>query len=821
MKRIHFSTAKSVFSPFSLPVNSTIGQYGFYYKLDLSDYADSVDDSDSHLSIERALLKLTARSIYRLYINGDMVMHGPARTTHGYCRVDELDITDRLIDGINHIAVEVIEYQNTAPLYDRYSNDSTLESGLFIAELEVDGEILAATGRDDWQVCHIKARAPLSERISHCRESLEVYTIDDDYYTWKLGLSDFVPVVPLEDEPVYLPHDALKPNFNETVFSNLLEFGACRIDNDKYVPDMFFEKHKYIATLPERPTSDCRHTFPSDKGHLRANYCQDGLALTATDTDDFYAMWDGGESNVGFISIAVSCEQEGTIDIVHSETLEMDGSMSYKYNVVTRLHVPAGFTEFVAMEPDLVRYITVYFRGVGNVTLHKLSVLDYTYPDEHRAAFLCNDEDVNRIYNAAKKTLILNTQDIFMDCPGRERGGWLCDSLWTARAASLLLSDSLVEREFLENYLHTSAAEMGHAMFPGVYPNSQKSYAGIPGLSTWSFWLMCEICEFIRRTGDTDFRNEHKPRIAAMINGVNEFIGESGLLENLPNIFIDWSLSNNPNNQQPISTPANALYAYALIQLGETFAEPDWVTQGQKMRSVLRSALLHATNLHDIKTISDALFVDKNGNIRGKEIVTESATATTLWTGLFTPAEAPALFKNTRDIMGPAPRFSKDPNIGASNLFIGLCIRLDMLTRNGYCDKMYEDMLAIYLPQLKEGPGTLWESQLIDGTSRCHGFTAHAGVHLMRDILGLGFPLYEKDGNGTPAITIAPHICGLRWARGSLETDSGMINVYWKYDGDSFALKVSVPSGIKHRIELPREVRALDEDCVSITVDEY
>lgn len=169
---------------------------------------------------------------------------------------------------------------------------------------------------------------------------------------------------------------------------------------------------------------------------------------------------------MGFVRLAVTCEKNGIIDLVHSELLETDGSLYYDHQVVTHLHVPAGLTEFVMMEPTLVRYLQIIFRGVGTVTVHRLSILDNSYPDDHRASFLCSDEDINRLYGAAKRTLLLNTLDIFMDCPQRERGGWLCDSLWTARAASLMLADNRVEREFLENFLLTSAEEMGHAFFP-------------------------------------------------------------------------------------------------------------------------------------------------------------------------------------------------------------------------------------------------------------------------------------------------------------------------------------------------------------------
>ena len=109
----------------------------------------------------------------------------------------------------------------------------------------------------------------------------------------------------------------------------------------------------------------------------------------------------------------------------------------------------------------------------------------------------------------------------------------------------------------------------------------------------------------------------------------------------------------------------------------------------------------------------------------------------------------------------------------------------------------------------------------IDASSRCHGFTSHAGVHLMRDVLGLSFCLYEENGEGSCSLEIAPHICGLRWARGTRETPEGIVSVFWTYDGDSFTLRASVPAAYACRVTLPREVRMLDEDKVSVTVCTY
>ncbi len=806
-----FLSAKAVFHPNPIDKDSAVAQYGFYRAIGIP-------------SADQVIIRITARNIYRLYVNGELVMHGPARTAHGYCRVDEADISDWLMEGVNHIAVEVMAYNKNWAPYNGYSNDCTLEDGLFIAEIEADGKILTATGRDEWQVCSITARVPVAERISHCRECMEIYRLDDAYHLWRLGVGDFLPVTVavLNTEPNYLLHKSMRATMNPYPFEELVCFGATKIDSDIQPEPFFFEANNpLLSSLSEHPTMDCRRTVDNPNGSLNAEHGTDCLTLTPYNTEDYFAIWDGVESRVGFIRISVICERAGIIDIVRSEIIAPDGRCPYPFNNVTRLHVPAGLTEFVTMEPGLARYLTLHFRGVGRVTVLDLSILDYAYPDEKRAVFQCSNDNVNCLYRAAKKTLLLNTQDVFMDCPDRERGGWLCDSLWTARAASLMLSDHRVEREMLENFLLTPAEGMGHAYFPEVYPANKPSFDGMPGISTWSFWLMCELCEFIRRTGDTEFGTRYKPRVEAFIRGTHDFIGKHGLLENMPFIFVDWSLANQTEYTSPISTAANALYAYLLIELGRVFDEPSWIEAGRAVRDTLRRAIVGNRSADTLKHIPDSFTVAEDGTLHSRGKFSEAAMYTALWAELFTPEEAPVLYQTVRDCMGPAPVFGKDPNVGESQLFIGLCIRLDLLARMGAYDKMYEDLLAIYEPQLREGPGTLWETTGIDTSSRCHGFTSHAGVHLMRDVLGMGDLYLHEDGIGKPCIEIAPHICGLRWARGCRETPAGMVGVEWTYDGESFMLRVNVSADYECRITLPREVRMLDQDKVSVRVYKY
>ena len=65
---------------------------------------------------QKALLKITATSKYKLYVNGQYLLQGPARSAPHHQSFDQIEITPLLEKGINTIAVKV-HYQTGKQSY--------------------------------------------------------------------------------------------------------------------------------------------------------------------------------------------------------------------------------------------------------------------------------------------------------------------------------------------------------------------------------------------------------------------------------------------------------------------------------------------------------------------------------------------------------------------------------------------------------------------------------------------------------------------------------------------------------------------------------
>ena len=742
-----------------------------------------------------AVLQLAARSFYRLYVNGTLVMHGPARTAHGRLRVEELDLLPWLRQGENALAVELTA---SVGCLGGYSNDCTAESSMLLAQLDLDGETVLATDAD-WDAVRLTQRVEYSDKMSHCRQNSEIYHLDEDYTAWRTARPGDGSLKTLQWEkaaicaaprPQLLTRPMPYPSLEKQGNAALLAVYGTRIDSTIPCEGPWFAEAMYpdyYKKIAEHPLLDYVRAAEGEC-HALAHRMADGVCFTDVPAgEDPAALFDLGALRLGFIGFTVTCAQPGVLDIVHLEYLHekktdcLDGA-----NPVTRLYLPAGTWSFLTMEPALVRYLEFYFRGCGSCSVTDIHVREYCYPARPHASFRCDDEDINRIFEAACLTLRLNTLDIFMDCPERERGGWLCDSLWTSRGAALLLDDLSVERAFLENFLLAPYGDgIGSAnnFFPEVYPGSKKP--GAPSITTWSFWLMLELAEYVERSGDLDLALTHEKRVRDFVDGSRRYIGSSGLLQDMPFIFVDWSQSNDFENTQPVSTAANALYAFMLQRLAQLYHEPEWDALGKKMRGILRAALAgeNGEKMGSISLLPDSLSVEPDGSLKGKSCFSESCQYTALWAHLFEKDEVPQLARNVVRCMGTAPLAAPNTSVGPAQLFIGLCIRMDLLAQWGEKKALLREMRAIYLPQLRDGPGTLWEVRNPVNSSRCHGFNAHAGVHLLRDFLGIDIPkVFDLDTRRT----LTPQeqqisaqrpadLCGLEWMRGAVETAGGLV----------------------------------------------
>ena len=123
----------------------------------------------------------------------------------------------------------------------------------------------------------------------------------------------------------------------------------------------------------------------------------------------------------------------------------------------------------------------------GSVNIRDIYIRELKNPAVSQASFSACDDSLNRIFEAGRETFAQNAPDLYMDCPSRERAGWLCDSFFTARVEMDLTGNHLVEDNFLENYLLPEQFPyLPEGMIPMCYPSDHPDGVYI---ANWALWF--------------------------------------------------------------------------------------------------------------------------------------------------------------------------------------------------------------------------------------------------------------------------------------------------------------------------------------------
>ncbi|MDI4648462.1 alpha-L-rhamnosidase C-terminal domain-containing protein [Cohnella hashimotonis] len=741
------------------------------------------------------LLEITARTFYRLYVDGQLIGHGPARAAHGHARVDVLDITAVMTKGREHmLAVELAGY-NDPNVY------VTGESSFLMAELTVGDTVLAYTDHS-WQGFRLYQRRQLTEAFSHARCLGETYDLDRSFIDWRTNAAEELAgrtgLEELAERPVLLPRVVPLPDLRVARNARLIAVHDTEVDPNLAVAahPHFREEADHFHAFPpvvDRPSVACSQEIPLPFTGIQRLDQDHHFTIQPAPGRAAALAYDFGEMNSGFIGIEFTCLEAGTLDLVFTDLLEDRGTFNPRRsgsNSVIRLNSRPGRYTFVSFEPHAFRYVKLIVRG-QTFTVHDLFTVLYQFQPPLQKAFLCNDGELNRIYEAAEKTLVMNALDVFMDCPGRERAGWLCDSYWSGRAARLMLGDTSVERAMLDNFLRSDQAPLAEGFFPVCYPSGFANQGCF--IPNWPLFLMLELDEYVCRSGDTQMLADYRQTVENLIGQFTRYENAKGLLENLPGyVFVEWSSANLEAYKSPISVGTNALYAHVLKRAGDIYRKPEWTDKADRLQSLLPS------NAFTGSWYADSLRHDPERGLTPGSLFSEAVQYYMLRFVASERDDRPEMVRRLIEAHGPAaPQLAMDGALARANVFIGYFLRFDLLADRGEHRRLLQEMRALFSHMIDNGPGTLWEHTW-SSDSVCHGFASHAGVWLVRDILGLHAP---DELNRT--VRLAPHPCDLKWCKGALSCQGGTISVEWHRTESRFELMAHVPDRYEVLLEIP------------------
>ena len=650
-------------------------------------------------------LRMSGCSIFKVFVNGEFAAYGPARGPHGWFRMDDWDLSKVAKSGTNVLAIVGAAY-NTTTYY-------ILEHKPFLqAEVLADGKVVQATGDGQWNAS-FTGRVRQTPRYSLQRAQSEVYEVPFWHDTGRneLSLAKRPPTKFLERGAPYPTFDidtSYRPTATLSVKLRTGDLGE--------PPHLWDEKTSFLGKT--YPKDTLQYDPATDWWRREIEVEVEGGGGQWTINSSRGVRYEGAINNTGFLRLKVKVSKPGLIIVGFDEIL-VDGKLDFLNrsscnNVIAWNVKEPGEYAFESFEPYTFKYADVIMTG-GAAEVENLELRTYKNPNATRTCSLADSAD-RTIFEAARESFMQNAVDVFTDCPGRERAGWLCDSYFTGPAEHFFTSKNEIERTFLRNFAYAEKfPHLPEGMVPMCYPGDHINKNYIPN---WSMWFVLELANYFDRTGDRETVDLLKPRVEGLLQFYTKYANADGLLENLPGwVFVEWSHANDEKLvKKGINWPSNMTYSEVLENAAKLYGRPELAEKSRAIKSLIRERAFDGTWFRDNANEPD---------------VTETCQYYAFFHGIATPKTHPDLWRRLTTEFGPE-RKAKGlyREIWPSNAFIGNLMRLIVLKREGLSEQVVREIRGYYL-KMAERTGTLWEHDSPSASCN-HGFASYIAILLAK-----------------------------------------------------------------------------------------
>lgn len=519
---------------------------------------------------EETVLDITADDYYKVWINGVYIGQGPAPGYPFRYYYNRYRIGGALREGKNVIAVHVY-YQG---LVNRVWYSADKRQGLKAAIWRKDGLIAATDG--EWK--YKRAEEFVSDRTTGYDtcflEDIEAGRISRG---WK------------------------ERDYDDSNWKRCVENG--------------YDDHELI--LQETAPVEISERIPS---------------LVKTFVGGHF-LFDCGREVVGGVRIVVSGKKGDKIRLHYAEELDENGHARYEmrcncnYQEVWTL---SGRGKDIIDEKDIIddkdiieNYDYKAFRYLEIITdcedfsEKNLVVVERHYPF-HMVRTVREDCEpaVKEIWDLCARTVMLGTQEVYVDCPSREKGQYLGDLLVTGVSHMYLTGDGAMFKKALYDFAASTRIDRGMMAV---------STSGImQEIADYSLLYPLELYYYYQITGDKDTLRELYPYAKEVLLYFRQFEREDGLLADVNTKWnmVDWPENLRDDYDFDLTRPAgpgchsviNAYYYGACLYLSkveEILCGKGLSDEGDRKEELIRRKAAFMAAFYDN---SAKVFVDREGS---------------------------------------------------------------------------------------------------------------------------------------------------------------------------------------------------------------
>lgn len=547
--------------------------------------------------------RLTADSRYVLRINGRLLGRGPVRAQPRRLSYDTYDLAPALQQGTNTISVEVLYYGRANSLWMPAVGNATLgRSGVLVFEATDPASGLWITSDETWrgQLCAAfrdDAHDPDASMVgggvpaqSHDARFRPAHWTVPEFsdLDWPL-VHKITPIHmggPGRSTPPSDPYGPMTGHQLPKSCGDILrpvtirtEYAAGAIDQT-------------VAPPAARVEASCLHA----KAQLSTDT---PLPVTAKPDAGTHTRihLDFGRIVVGHVGFDIAAPAGTMIELAYLED-PVTKPAHFGAHGGTRYVARGGQDIFETIDRQGLRHAVLL--SDGPITLNDFTVTEALSPWSGNTGFAADDPLLERLYEAGKRTVAVNSWDCFIDCPTREQRAWAGDSvvhLMTHLAAN-------GDWELCWRHLTLAASPRSDGILPMSAAGDVEFGEGFT-IPDWSLHWLHGLYLMHLHTGDLDRVRALMPVAEGILRWFLPSLGPDGLLEDVPEwCLVDWSAI----HTRAKSAAVNGLWARGLSEFAQMSR---WL--GDTGRANWAEAL-HANVKQGFETFWDAdrnLYVDQ------------------------------------------------------------------------------------------------------------------------------------------------------------------------------------------------------------------
>lgn len=741
---------------------------------------------------------LSADSRYLFFCNGVFIGRGPAKGDVNHHFYDTFKLTPHLRKGRNVLAAIVLDMSRVAHRpallgppcsVITYTGGFVLEgalktkAGKVIEDLRTDGT---------WRVAVDKAH-----RFQNENTTFEGYL---GYFEHRVAS--------------LVPQGWNTPSFDDSAWQPAhLLFKAELLENRRDPASPYGLIPRMIPMLEEGEQEPFPDAYVSGGGEVSPAWQKllaKGTALTLKPGTKVDLVLDMGALTTAFPHLVVRGGAGSTVRLTYSEALRLrwdtpgakllgkqqslanlashfaDESRGWTFDrrgEVTGwcdIWEPAGLTQDETFEPlhwRAFRYVGLQITvGKQPLTLRTIAQRFTAYPYKVKARFKSSDEALNRIWTVGLHTMRMCSHETFEDCPHYEQMQYAGDTMITSKLAMYTTGDYRLSRQAL---YHFDWSRLSDGLTQARFPSRLVQI-----IPAWSIHWITNIKDYFYCTGDRATVQDLLPGIRAVIDWYRRHTNEAGLPAKMPYWNITdwcpwWPRGVVPGADTGPTCIHAAQYINALDEVALLLRHFNRATEADALS--LEAADLRAKAHALFWSEAEGLYFDRPG---GPE-VSQYGNAWAIAAGFAGAREREIIMR----------RFPNDAKLAPGSYF-WMHTGFTALAKSGRYDEM-RSHLGPWYESLSYGLSTFVEENSY-WRSLCHAWSAHPVLEFQQRVLGVT-PVEP----GFARIAIAPNLCGLDHAAGSVCTPHGMIDVAWRVEGGKFRLTATKPAGIAASVRAP------------------